>query len=64
MKTDLLKEWKELSATLNKEVRVVSLGEELTGQAVDIDAAGALVLKTKNGYLRTLVAGDCLHLRE
>jgi len=64
LKADLLREWKELSATLNKEVRVVSLGEELTGQAVDIDNAGALVLKTSDGSLRTIVAGDCTHLRD
>jgi BirA family biotin operon repressor/biotin-[acetyl-CoA-carboxylase] ligase len=64
MKADLLREWKELSATLNKEVRVVNLGEEATGQAVDIDATGALILKTRDGYLRTVLAGDCIHLRD
>jgi BirA family biotin operon repressor/biotin-[acetyl-CoA-carboxylase] ligase len=64
MKADLLKEWKELSATLNKEVRVVSLSEELTGQAIDIDATGALILKARDGSLRTVLAGDCIHLRE
>ena len=64
MKADLLKEWKELSATLNKEVTVMSLGEELTGQAVDIDSTGALILKDRNGSLKTVLAGDCVHLRE
>jgi len=64
MEADLLVEWKELSATLNREVRVVSLGEELTGQAVDIDATGALLLKTRGGHLRTVLAGDCIHLRD
>jgi BirA family biotin operon repressor/biotin-[acetyl-CoA-carboxylase] ligase len=63
MKVDLLREWKELSATLNREVKVVGLGEEVTGQAVDIDATGALILKTADGYLRTILAGDCIHLR-
>jgi BirA family biotin operon repressor/biotin-[acetyl-CoA-carboxylase] ligase len=62
MKADLLGEWKELSATLNRKVRVVSLGEEITGQAVDIDATGALILKTTDGSLRTILAGDCIHL--
>ena len=64
MKADLLKEWKELSATLNREVTVMSLGEELTGQAVDIDSTGALILKDRNGSLKTVLAGDCVHLRE
>jgi BirA family biotin operon repressor/biotin-[acetyl-CoA-carboxylase] ligase len=64
MKADLLKEWKRLSATLNKEVRVMSLGEEVTGQAIDIDATGALVLKGRDGSLRTVLVGDCIHLME
>jgi BirA family biotin operon repressor/biotin-[acetyl-CoA-carboxylase] ligase len=64
MEADLLKEWKELSATMNKEVRVMSLGEEVTGQAIDVDATGALILKAKDGSLRTILAGDCIHLKE
>jgi BirA family biotin operon repressor/biotin-[acetyl-CoA-carboxylase] ligase len=64
MEADLLKEWKELSATLNKKVRVVSLGEEVMGRAIDIDATGALILKANDGSLRTILAGDCIHLRE
>lgn len=64
LQADLLREWKELSATLDREVRVVSLGEELTGQAVDIDSTGALILKTTDGSLRTILAGDCTHLRD
>jgi len=64
MKANLLTEWKRLSATLNKEVRVMSLGEEVIGQAMDIDATGALILGGKDGSLRTVLAGDCIHLRE
>lgn len=64
MKADLLREWKELSATLSKEVTVMSLGEELTGRAVDIDSTGALILKTRDGSLRTILSGDCIHLRD
>jgi BirA family biotin operon repressor/biotin-[acetyl-CoA-carboxylase] ligase len=64
MKANLLREWKRLSATLNKEVRVMSLGEEVMGQAIDIDATGALIVKGKDGPLRTVLVGDCIHLRE
>ena len=63
MKADLLKEWRRLSATLNRKVRVMSLGEEVIGEAVDIDATGALVLKGRDGSLRTVLVGDCIHLR-
>jgi BirA family biotin operon repressor/biotin-[acetyl-CoA-carboxylase] ligase len=63
MKADLLEEWKKLSATLNRDVRIMSLGEEVIGQAIDIDATGALILKGKEGSLRTVLVGDCIHLR-
>ena len=63
MRPDLLREWKELSATLNREIRVVSLGEKLAGQAVDVDVTGALILRTRGGHFRTVLAGDCIHLR-
>jgi BirA family biotin operon repressor/biotin-[acetyl-CoA-carboxylase] ligase len=62
MKANLLKEWKKLSATLKKDVRIMSLGEEVLGQAIDIDATGALILKGKDGSLRTVLVGDCIHL--
>jgi len=63
MEADLLEEWKKLSVTLNKDVRIMSLGEEVIGQAIDIDATGALILKSKDGSLRTVLVGDCIHLR-
>lgn len=58
----LLEEWKKLSATLNKQVKIVTPGEEITGQAIDIDTNGALVIKSKDGSLRSVIAGDCIHL--
>jgi len=64
MKPDLLEEWKRLSETLNKSVRIMSLGEEVIGKAVDIDATGGLIVKGQNGSLRTVLVGDCIHLRE
>jgi BirA family biotin operon repressor/biotin-[acetyl-CoA-carboxylase] ligase len=63
MESDLPEEWKKLSATLNKDVRIMSLGEEVIGQAIDIDATGALIVKGKDDSLRTVLVGDCIHLR-
>ena len=59
---ELLGEWKNLSATLNREVRIESMGGEIAGRAVDIDSNGALIIKGKDGSLRTAIAGDCFHL--
>ena len=61
-KEDLLGEWKSLSATLGRDVRIVAPGEEIIGQALDIDASGALILKSEDGSLRSAIAGDCIHL--
>ncbi len=64
MEDDLLEEWKKLSATLNKSVRIVAPGEVIVGWAIDIDTTGALIIKQRNGSLKKAMAGDCIHLRE
>jgi BirA family biotin operon repressor/biotin-[acetyl-CoA-carboxylase] ligase len=64
MEVDLLEEWKKLSVTLNQDVRIVAPGEVIVGQAIDIDTTGALIIKEKNGSLKEVMAGDCIHLRE
>jgi len=64
MKADLLEEWKKLSVTLNKDVRIVAPGEVIVGRAIDIDTTGALIVKDRNGSLKKAMAGDCIQLRE
>jgi BirA family biotin operon repressor/biotin-[acetyl-CoA-carboxylase] ligase len=64
MKADLLEEWRKLSVTLNRDVRIVAPGEVIIGRAIDIDTTGALIVKEKNGSLKKAMAGDCIHLRE
>ncbi|GAG51967.1 unnamed protein product, partial [marine sediment metagenome] len=64
MKADLLEEWKKLSVTLNKDVRILSPGEVIVGRAIDIDTTGALIIKERNGSLKKAMAGDCIHLRK
>ena len=62
MKADLLEEWKKLSVTLNKDVRIVAPGEVIIGRAIDIDTTGALIVKERDGSLKKAMAGDCIHL--
>lgn len=54
--------WKERSSTLNQEVKVITLGREITGKALDIDEDGALILQTKD-EIQKIYSGDCIHLR-
>ena len=48
--------------TVGKQVRVTVPGGEVTGEAVDIDAGGRLVVRTATGEER-LAAGDVVHVR-
>ena len=60
METNLLEEWKKLSATLNKNVEIAAPGEVIIGRAIDIDTTGALIIRERNGSLKKAMAGDCI----
>jgi BirA family biotin operon repressor/biotin-[acetyl-CoA-carboxylase] ligase len=49
--------WKAFDSTIGSWVKV-SGEEEMEGKAVDIDRDGALVLKSKEGDIRRIIAGD------
>jgi BirA family transcriptional regulator, biotin operon repressor / biotin---[acetyl-CoA-carboxylase] ligase len=50
--------WRAMNCTLGYEVNVVSVNQEFTGTAVDIDEEGALLIKKTNGTLERVIAGD------
>jgi len=51
-------EWKSFSSTIGSQVEVTDGCERLTGEALDIDADGFLLLKTDAGSTERIVAGD------
>ena len=55
--------WRELSSTLGHRVRVEGEGEPFEGDAVDLDADGALLVRLPAGHLVRVVAGDVEHCR-
>lgn len=59
--SNVIDEWKLISATLGQEVRIVSRHEVTEGKAVDVDPNGALIVETKDGGLKTIYYGDCFH---
>jgi len=59
----ILDAWREHAATLGRRVRVETPGNEVVGEAVDVDFPGALVIETDDGERRRVTAGDCEHLR-
>jgi len=54
----LLQEWRSLARFLGGKVVVTSFAETLVGEALDVDADGALIVRLQNGVLRRMVAGD------
>ncbi len=58
---EIISEWKALSSTINKKVRIIMQDEVVEGEAIDIDTDGALILRTDKG-IRRIITGDCIHL--
>jgi BirA family biotin operon repressor/biotin-[acetyl-CoA-carboxylase] ligase len=58
----VLPAWRDLAATLGREVRVETAAGEIVGEAVDIEFPGTLLVETADGR-RAVTAGDCEHLR-
>lgn len=52
-------EWKPLSVTLGRPVRIVAGRYEMRGVAVDVDVDGALILQEPGGSTQKIVYGDC-----
>jgi BirA family biotin operon repressor/biotin-[acetyl-CoA-carboxylase] ligase len=58
----VISDWKALSITLGRQVKIVTLQGETSGQAVDVDANGSLILELADGTLQTILYGDCFHM--
>lgn len=60
---EIVDEWKGLSETLNKRVMIITENERVEGVALDVLEDGTLLVKTGEGELREIYAGDVVHLR-
>lgn len=57
-KDDLHHAWKSRLTTLGQNVEVTGANLRIVGQAVDIDSNGGLLIKTADGSIQTVLAGD------
>lgn len=55
---ETLQEWRQLSVTLGQEIEVRTPGDTYEGTALDIDEDGNLLVKTMNGDIERIIAGD------
>ncbi len=56
--TDIIREWKDYSITLGKEVYVNFRGKQYKGIALDVDADGRLVVECEDGITRKILSGE------
>ena len=54
----ILAEWRKLSETLGCRVKVISQKEVFTGEALDVDEDGYLLVRLKDGTVKRVVSGD------
>lgn len=59
----LFDEWKRLSSTLGRKVRVTAGDNVFTGVAEDIDKGGMLILRLPSGMLKKISSGDLTMMR-
>jgi BirA family transcriptional regulator, biotin operon repressor / biotin---[acetyl-CoA-carboxylase] ligase len=59
----LVEDWRRASVTIGRRVRVDVGADDVEGTAVDVTAAGHLVVETVEGARRTVAVGDVVHLR-
>ena len=58
----IIREWKSLSMTLDHRVAITTVNKTFTGEAIDIDKYGALIIRKDNGVVERVIAGDCFQL--
>jgi BirA family biotin operon repressor/biotin-[acetyl-CoA-carboxylase] ligase len=56
--SQIIDDWRARSVTLGREIAATTGNTTIEGIAVDIDQTGALIVKTADGQLRTLHAGE------
>jgi BirA family biotin operon repressor/biotin-[acetyl-CoA-carboxylase] ligase len=55
----VIDDWKKMSMTLGRQVRIVTTREVAEGRAVDVDENGALILEREDGGREKIIYGDC-----
>ena len=59
----ILRAWRSRAQIKGKRLKVTSFGESITGTGVDVDSDGALILETRSGERKRVVAGDIEYTR-
>jgi BirA family biotin operon repressor/biotin-[acetyl-CoA-carboxylase] ligase len=60
--SEILEEWRKVSDTLGRNVKIETISGVINGIAIDISPEGALILKKETGEELKIIAGDCIYL--
>jgi BirA family biotin operon repressor/biotin-[acetyl-CoA-carboxylase] ligase len=58
---NLIGQWKQHTGTLKRDVKITTLKETHEGFAEDVDEAGTLLLRLKDGSIKKVIYGDCFY---
>jgi BirA family biotin operon repressor/biotin-[acetyl-CoA-carboxylase] ligase len=59
----ILNAWRDRAQIKGRQVRMTSFGETIAGRAIDVDSDGALIIETRHGERKRVVAGDVEYRR-
>jgi biotin-(acetyl-CoA carboxylase) ligase len=60
----IIERWEELSSyARHRQVRITTDGEEIMGETLGLASNGALLVRTPDGQVRSILAGQVSHLR-
>jgi BirA family biotin operon repressor/biotin-[acetyl-CoA-carboxylase] ligase len=59
----IIEKWREHNVTLGKMIKVYCHKEHITGQAIDIDIDGGLLVRKDSGFTEKVLSGDVVHCR-
>lgn len=54
----ILKSWRTWAQIKGRHIKMTSFGETIEGMAIDVDSEGALIIETRHGERKKVVAGD------
>ncbi len=57
----LMEQWKQMTSTIGKHVRIETFDDVYEGVAVDIDQSGALIIRDNDGTEKKIIYGDCFY---
>jgi BirA family biotin operon repressor/biotin-[acetyl-CoA-carboxylase] ligase len=59
---EIIQSWREISDTIGRDVKIETISGSIAGLAVEISEDGSLLVETKSGEKKKIIAGDCIYL--